>query len=347
VYLISCSRRISIVIEPIEWVRRTSPDASHQIVLLGTNYGNSYLIDRLRNVDRSIIPWRRTNWRTKARCMSPLRTAGVYLVRHRGPFATCFAPRHDALPTAHPIDRDRVMGELIELGLAPTQPVALLAFSELSYYSEKFRQVGADRCSNQHDFVPAVCDLKNSGWNIVRIGSKVGPLDPLLADAGVIDYAGSMRSEAGDVVLAELARVTITDAAGAWWIPMIFGRRTLITNSYGIKSPLFGSPVVVVPSLYFSESFQRLLSVREMFSLPAHATLGHPELRLRLVKVSPEEIRTAVANFVNDVKPSDADQERVVKVQDTLARLQGTSDRSLIYSFDHNYLAGHWDVFGV
>ena len=84
-----------------------------------------------------------------------------------------------------------------------------------------------------------------------------------------------------------------------------------------------------------------------MFSLPAHATIGRPELRLRLVKVSPEEIRTAVANVVNDVKPSDADQERVVKVQDTLARLLGTSDRSLINPFDHSYLAAHWDVFGV
>jgi putative glycosyltransferase (TIGR04372 family) len=315
--------------------------------MVGAKYGNSYLIDRLRDVDRTIIPWSKTDWRTKAQCMSPLRVADVQLVSHGVPYASCYGHAHRPCPTARPADHDRTIGKLIELGLAATRPIALLAFSESTYYGKKFLLKAGDRYSNQPDFVPAVRDLMNGGWNVVRVGSSVGPLDPLLADAGVIDYAGKIRSEAGDVVLAELARVTITDAVGAWWIPMVFGRRVLITNQYRIRHMCMGQHVTYVPSLYLSKFHGRLLNLPEIFALKKHAVMGHPELRLQMVKVSPEEIRTAVANFVNDVTPSDADQERVAKVQDTLARLMGTDDRSLISPIDHSYLAAHWDVFGV
>lgn len=340
-YLVLCTGRISQVLEPLEWIRRSSEISDRRIVLVGHGYGNEYMINRIAAVDRSISRWSDLHLLQRSRLLCPGSLLGPGIVSHSRPFATTLPPvcTEVAIIDGETLENQETL--LHHHGLPRGQQLALLGLSEPEYYSSRrFREKASARFSCQRDFAAMSERLVGQHVRVVRWGSRVGPLSAELSEAGVFDYAGICRSPEGDIALARRCAFAISDAAGAWWLTIPFGKPTLLTNVYLIRHCLLGPTVTMLPSLYWDTYDHRLLSVGEMFYLPKHA--ARPGSRLEMIRCEPESIADAAYAVLTRDTKRPVEDECVEIVQDELARLSGGADRSQVCNIDASFVRRHW-----
>lgn len=97
-------------------------------------------------------------------------------------------------------------------------------------------------------YFPLINDLTSKKISVVRMGvHEEFRLPNTLGDL-VKDYAFSNQSEFGDIWLSSNSQYFVSAGVGAWWLGAIFGKRTVITDSYALRGS-FGSNDLFIPQL--------------------------------------------------------------------------------------------------
>ena len=97
-------------------------------------------------------------------------------------------------------------------------------------------------------YFPLIDDLTSKKISVVRMGiHEEFRLPESLGDL-VKDYAFSNQSEFGDIWLSSNCQYFVSAGVGAWWLGSIFGKRTVITDSYAIRGSS-GSQDLFIPQL--------------------------------------------------------------------------------------------------
>lgn len=158
----------------------------------------------------------------------------------------------------------------------------------------------------------------------VRVGTDVAPLGTRESSEWIVDYAGTCRSEFGDVWLSSHARFLISGASGVAWMSWASDVPVLMTDCYWIGQRLAHVYDRTIPSLLWSISDRRLLTFGEMSRLGKAAR--HSRLRalqLESVKNSEddivagiEEISRAAAGEYRESDEGKSLRARFVKVVD-------------------------------
>ncbi len=97
-------------------------------------------------------------------------------------------------------------------------------------------------------YFPLIYDLTGKKISVIRMGvHEEFRLPDTLGDL-VKDYAFSNQSEFGDIWLSSNCQYFVSAGVGAWWLGAIFGKQTVITDSYTIKGSS-GSNDLFIPQL--------------------------------------------------------------------------------------------------
>jgi putative glycosyltransferase (TIGR04372 family) len=97
-------------------------------------------------------------------------------------------------------------------------------------------------------YFPLINDLTSKRISVVRMGvHEEFRLPDTLGDL-VKDYAFSNQSEFGDIWLSSNCQYFVSAGVGAWWLGAIFGKRTVITDSYALRGSS-GSNDLFIPQL--------------------------------------------------------------------------------------------------
>ena len=87
------------------------------------------------------------------------------------------------------------------------------------------------RNPNPSAYLPACRLLRERGLSVIRVGVNQTPLDASW-EGVVSDYACSVRSERGDLLLARGCKFLITGGSGFWQLTTMFNRPNLSTDNY-------------------------------------------------------------------------------------------------------------------
>ena len=94
-------------------------------------------------------------------------------------------------------------------------------------------------------YFPLINDLTSKEISVIRMGiHEKFRLPDNLGDL-VHDYAFSNQSAFGDVWLAANCKYFVTAATGAWWLGAIFGKPTVITDSYVIRGSMSSNDLFI------------------------------------------------------------------------------------------------------
>ena len=94
-------------------------------------------------------------------------------------------------------------------------------------------------------YFPLINDLTSKEISVIRMGiHEKFRLPNNLGDL-VHDYAYSHQSAFGDVWLAANCKYFVTAASGAWWLGAIFGKPTVITDSYVIRGSMSSNDLFI------------------------------------------------------------------------------------------------------
>jgi putative glycosyltransferase (TIGR04372 family) len=91
-------------------------------------------------------------------------------------------------------------------------------------------------------------DLTSKKISVVRMGVHEEFRLPNNLGELVKDYAFGNQSEFGDVWLSSNCQYFVSAGVGAWWLGAIFGKRTVITDSYALRGSM-GSEDLFIPQL--------------------------------------------------------------------------------------------------
>ena len=163
------------------------------------------------------------------------------------------------IPTLSFTDSENKRGRSLsrEMGLSEETPYVCFAISS-SKYRELVDIKQSEGTLEKNDLIsiipelssyfPLINDLTSKKISVVRMGiHEEYPLPEKLGDL-VKDYAFSNQSEFGDIWLSSKCQYFISAGAGAWWLGSIFGKQTLITDSYALRGSM-GSEDLFIPQL--------------------------------------------------------------------------------------------------
>jgi putative glycosyltransferase (TIGR04372 family) len=97
-------------------------------------------------------------------------------------------------------------------------------------------------------YFPLINDLTGKKISVVRMGIHEEYRLPENLGNLVKDYAFSNQSEFGDIWLSANCQYFVSAGVGAWWLGAIFGKQTVITDSYAIRGSA-GSNDLFIPQL--------------------------------------------------------------------------------------------------
>jgi putative glycosyltransferase (TIGR04372 family) len=142
---------------------------------------------------------------------------------------------------------------------------------------------------NFSSYVSVINELTNSGIAVLRMG--ILEQERLPTDLGplAIDYAFDFRSEFGDLWLHSKCLFSLVAGAGSHWFGAAFNRRTVLTDSYAIRST-FDDRDLFIPQCGWLEGEGRYLTFSEIGSSEFARDADLLKGRLKIVKNSPEEI---------------------------------------------------------
>lgn len=148
-------------------------------------------------------------------------------------------------------------------------------------------------------YAQAIEEIVSRGGWVVRIGD--GATTPLPSQKGVIDLAHSEgEPDWMDIFVIAKSRLFISTGSGPGGVPYSFGVPNLLTNYMPIATIASTPGDLVMPKMVYSERENRLLTFRELFSVPVadfNFQYEYESLELRSVDNTPEEIHAAVVEM--------------------------------------------------
>lgn len=148
-------------------------------------------------------------------------------------------------------------------------------------------------------YIPAINAIAQRGGYVIRMGHR--GMTPLASVNNFIDYANSeFKSEQMDVFLWATCRFFVGSSSGPLSVPPTFGRPVLYTNCPCIGINPFLKNSIMIPKLYFSHSYNRYLSFREMLESKSGWTVSSllNDIDCTMVDNSPEDISDAVIEML-------------------------------------------------
>jgi putative glycosyltransferase (TIGR04372 family) len=97
-------------------------------------------------------------------------------------------------------------------------------------------------------YFPLINDLTSKKISVVRMGVHEDFRLPESLGDLIKDYAFGNQSEFGDIWLSSNCKYFVSAGVGAWWLGAIFGKRTVITDSYALRGSS-GSSDLFIPQL--------------------------------------------------------------------------------------------------
>jgi len=141
--------------------------------------------------------------------------------------------------------------------------------------------------------------LTSRGIRTIRMGQFVaGPLE-LSESHDLIDYAGTIRNEFGDVwLLSNCKFVVAGGATGVYWISSAMNVPTVLTDSYSIHRTTYGATDLVLPLLARSRQNQKLLPFKWMIENREWAQNKKiVEEKVEIIYNTPQEITEVVSEM--------------------------------------------------
>lgn len=128
-------------------------------------------------------------------------------------------------------------------------------------------------------YIPSIKYLADQGFTVFRLGDPTMTRLPKID--GLIDYAHSeLKSDAMDIYLAAHTELHVGTVSGMSWIPGVFARPMLCTNTFPIGSIPTFFPCLFLPKVYRRKSGE-IVPISELLEGPA-ITVHSPDTLRRL-----------------------------------------------------------------
>jgi len=225
---------------------------------------------------------------------------------------------------------------LKQMGAGRRTPFVLLALRDAAYYSSiRAKQGDAAGIETSSDFdirnpnplnyLAAVKQLKQHGFEVIYFGYPTSPLPPQVASE-VIDYSGQFRTERGDLLLGRACTMLLSGASGAWTFAKLFDRPIAFADNYPpVEATVpFSHRDRLQPVLYWSHSKRRLLTFREMMivGLKYTSQSACEQDGVVLIKNSPEELAALALEVIERNRGSFVAEDRDMELSERFSALQ-------------------------
>ena len=157
------------------------------------------------------------------------------------------------------------------------------------------------RFVNLNSYESSMLDLLQRGFTEVRVGVNTDKLPEKLKKLPIIDYTGQVRNEGSELWLYENCSCLIASCSGGYWFTQRFGKRSLLTESYGLLNGFFST--LFTPQLIVNTKTNSFLTISEM--LYRHSTnslfseIGMLHENLQFVPNSPHTLKNAVHDLLD------------------------------------------------
>jgi len=205
-----------------------------------------------------------------------------------------------------------------------------LGTAESTYYQTKhLNEHNVDAQTDLYSCMPEIesyfdCSkfLTAQGIQTIRMGQFVArPLNDSERH-DLIDYAGTMRSEIGDVWLLSNCKFVVAGGTGIYWISSAMNLPTVLTDSYSIYNTTFGPDDLVLPQLAKSKRTNKLLPFKWIIENREWAQDRKMiENEVEIIKNTPQEISEVVSEMNEriDQKWQESNEDR--ELQDRFRKL--------------------------
>lgn len=237
-------------------------------------------------------------------------------------------------------EQDECWRALADLGVQPGQRIICFGVRDATYWSRSrdpstwgpLSDGGGStqdfRNTSMTDYLPAVQELVDRGFTVVRMGAGAPP-SPELDDLGVVDYANSsQRSETLDLFLFGQCHAGFFGGAfGLNQLALALHKPVCVVNFRPFMFTEWStSPCLLVPSLLEERATGRTLTVEEMLGHPFHLGNLYEQAGLRFVPNDPDEIRASIVELLERLdgtwQESPDEAARQAEFWDAVARFQ-------------------------
>jgi putative glycosyltransferase (TIGR04372 family) len=186
---------------------------------------------------------------------------------------------------------------LDRMGIDRNSPIVCFVIRDPAYYNETHLRWD-HRNTSVSLLLPAMRDLAESGYTVIRMGARVN--EPLqTANPAIVDYAtNGMRTELLDLLLISGCKFMVSTGTGLDSVAPTFRRPLVITDfaQFG-DMDLHGKSAMFVPKHFWSIREKRMLTFVEIFELGAHLftlSMQYVSAGVESVDNTPDEICAVV-----------------------------------------------------
>lgn len=300
-YLRSRRAKISLMIEDLEWGLRNLQARKRKVLVIAI-YKLPFPNNQLAKMYRRVLLLLEKRQILLSSCLQFVLPIGR--ISKKNPverFESMFKNWNDALPSLNFTNREIKRGLELEEKLFGGESPQFVCFAIPS----KEYKLGVDLPANRHhgeltddpflsipnfsSYVSVINELTNSGIAVLRMGILEQERLPIDLGPLAIDYAFDFRSEFGDLWLHSKCLFSLVAGAGSHWFGAAFNRRTVLTDSYAIRST-FDDRDLFIPQCGWLEGEGRYLTFSEIASSEFARDTELLKSGLKIVKNSPEEI---------------------------------------------------------
>ena len=300
-YLRSRRAKISLMIEDLEWGLRNLQARKRKVLVIAI-YKLPFPNNQLAKMYRRVLLLLGKRQILLSSCLQFVLPIGR--ISKKNPverFESMFKNWNDALPSLNFTNREIKRGLELEEKLFGGESPQFVCFAIPS----KEYKLGVDLPANRHhgeltddpflsipnfsSYVSVINELTNSGIAVLRMGILEQERLPIDLGPLAIDYAFDFRSEFGDLWLHSKCLFSLVAGAGSHWFGAAFNRRTVLTDSYAIRST-FDDRDLFIPQCGWLEGEGRYLTFSEIASSEFARDTELLKSGLKIVKNSPEEI---------------------------------------------------------
>ena len=300
-YLRSRRAKISLMIEDLEWGLRNLQARKRKVLVIAI-YKLPFPNNQLAKMYRRVLLLLGKRQLLLSSCLQFVLPIGR--ISKKNPiqrFESMFKNWNDALPSLNFTNREIKRGLELEEKLFGGESPQFVCFAIPS----KEYKLGVDLPANRHhgeltddpflsipnfsSYVSVINELTNSGIAVLRMGILEQERLPIDLGPLAIDYAFDFRSEFGDLWLHSKCLFSLVAGAGSHWFGAAFNRRTVLTDSYAIRST-FDDRDLFIPQCGWLEGEGRYLTFSEIASSEFARDTELLKSGLKIVKNSPEEI---------------------------------------------------------